>query len=423
MTWDKRYKNSGVWNFQKEADKWGYLNNEEWSDRADAIAFSQSKGLPIELPNVHMPCGHWHLKPPTVSLDCNYLASILAQPHAWKTITIDDSGNIIGDSHIKLFGDTLLTSYRTTDSKAKVAVSPDLGLTWTIYTVPTMVAEYDVAIEWINATNWSLWTFGAGNYWWATTSDGGTNWTVTNPYQGEYFYGCIAISGLTATSSASVWEKLRVFDVTDSPDGWHWVDAAYPIAGRAFFAGGYLFCWRAAGFLCYASSLASDGVLVPIAPTSGFYLYATDDGNGKIFVTSADYYGAGGLKFHKSVNGGVDWTTVVADPEVNTGTTWFDFCGDTVYLASQITGILPSPQPLPLRLAYSFDQGVTWSQETVDNTRRYGGQSMVSNFYSIYFSVTDQVSGNQMLIYLDSEEPTINNLQEPQIWNMPEEGG
>ena len=53
-------KNPGPWDFTERGDVFGYLNNRRWSSQADAIAFCQAHGLPLDLPNQHLPCGHWH---------------------------------------------------------------------------------------------------------------------------------------------------------------------------------------------------------------------------------------------------------------------------------------------------------------------------------------------------------------------------
>ena len=59
----KNYKNSGPWNFKKQSNKWGYLNNKFWSNQSDAQYFCNIDGvdLPLDLTDEHLPCGHWHL--------------------------------------------------------------------------------------------------------------------------------------------------------------------------------------------------------------------------------------------------------------------------------------------------------------------------------------------------------------------------
>ena len=56
----KDNKGSGPWDFIPSPNKWGYLNNPLWSGRQDAIDFSEDRGLPLDLPDEHKPCGHWH---------------------------------------------------------------------------------------------------------------------------------------------------------------------------------------------------------------------------------------------------------------------------------------------------------------------------------------------------------------------------
>ena len=59
MSW-KDNKNLGPWPFVEQPDKWGYLNNPRWSNQPDARAFCAKFGLPLDSPNCHLPCGHWH---------------------------------------------------------------------------------------------------------------------------------------------------------------------------------------------------------------------------------------------------------------------------------------------------------------------------------------------------------------------------
>lgn len=47
MSWIDDYKGEGPWDFKERADKWGYLNNPNWT--AD-----------LAHPDMHLPCGHWH---------------------------------------------------------------------------------------------------------------------------------------------------------------------------------------------------------------------------------------------------------------------------------------------------------------------------------------------------------------------------
>jgi hypothetical protein len=54
------YKNQSPWDFQKQPNKWAYLNNKRWSDIPEAVTFSQDRGYKID-PEQHDPCGHWHI--------------------------------------------------------------------------------------------------------------------------------------------------------------------------------------------------------------------------------------------------------------------------------------------------------------------------------------------------------------------------
>lgn len=78
----KTYKGEGPWEFAKQANKWGYLNNPRWTDTP--VAPISYDGRESEEPQVwtdelarrdatgsieHKPCGHWHrqevVAPPT----------------------------------------------------------------------------------------------------------------------------------------------------------------------------------------------------------------------------------------------------------------------------------------------------------------------------------------------------------------------
>lgn len=74
MSWVEENKGAGPWDFTEQPAKWGYLNNPRWSSQADAIAFCQAHGLPLDLPNQHLPCGHWHkgyTAPPITYDECS----------------------------------------------------------------------------------------------------------------------------------------------------------------------------------------------------------------------------------------------------------------------------------------------------------------------------------------------------------------
>ncbi len=62
MTWIDDHKGAGPagFNFTEQEDKFGYLNNPNWSKDPNAVAFSEAAGNPIDLTNKHQPCGHWH---------------------------------------------------------------------------------------------------------------------------------------------------------------------------------------------------------------------------------------------------------------------------------------------------------------------------------------------------------------------------
>lgn len=61
----KDIKGLGPWNFVKQSNKWGYLNNPRWSSQQDAIDFCAKHELPLD-PAEHKPCGHWHSYSATV---------------------------------------------------------------------------------------------------------------------------------------------------------------------------------------------------------------------------------------------------------------------------------------------------------------------------------------------------------------------
>ena len=76
MSW-KEDKDLGPvpWNFVKQPDKWGYLNNPRWTDTPeDPVSYSDDPGsepqvwTPPDGSSIvtgqtagrHLPCGHWH---------------------------------------------------------------------------------------------------------------------------------------------------------------------------------------------------------------------------------------------------------------------------------------------------------------------------------------------------------------------------
>lgn len=60
MGWVEDHKGAGPWAFSPQSDKYGYLNNRNWTKDSRAVAFSKLVGNPIDLTNKHQPCGHWH---------------------------------------------------------------------------------------------------------------------------------------------------------------------------------------------------------------------------------------------------------------------------------------------------------------------------------------------------------------------------
>jgi alpha-tubulin suppressor-like RCC1 family protein len=47
-------------NFREQPNKFGYLNNPDWTKDLDAVAFSEAVGNVINSTDRHLPCGHWH---------------------------------------------------------------------------------------------------------------------------------------------------------------------------------------------------------------------------------------------------------------------------------------------------------------------------------------------------------------------------
>jgi hypothetical protein len=60
MTWIDDHKGEGPWDFSEQTDKWGYLNNSEWSGENASQDFCASVGLEFDKTVQHNPCGHWH---------------------------------------------------------------------------------------------------------------------------------------------------------------------------------------------------------------------------------------------------------------------------------------------------------------------------------------------------------------------------
>lgn len=62
MGWIEDNKDSGPWSFEEQPDKWGYLNNPQWSTQEDGQGFCEDYDLLLNRSNQHLPCGHWHRK-------------------------------------------------------------------------------------------------------------------------------------------------------------------------------------------------------------------------------------------------------------------------------------------------------------------------------------------------------------------------
>lgn len=62
--WIEGILGEGPWDFTEQKDKWGYLNNPDWSSEEDVITFCEAVGLSLslDLEDKHYPCGHWHKK-------------------------------------------------------------------------------------------------------------------------------------------------------------------------------------------------------------------------------------------------------------------------------------------------------------------------------------------------------------------------
>jgi hypothetical protein len=90
MSWVDDNKGTGPWDFIEQPDKFGYLNNERWSSQQDAIDFCEAKGLSLDLPNQHLPCGHWHKGP------IDEIPEISLGPNWWWQPSIDVRDGIIG---------------------------------------------------------------------------------------------------------------------------------------------------------------------------------------------------------------------------------------------------------------------------------------------------------------------------------------
>lgn len=59
--WISDNKGQGPWDFVEQKNKYGYLNNLNWSKMPNAIEFCDELGNRYPLnPDTHDPCGHWH---------------------------------------------------------------------------------------------------------------------------------------------------------------------------------------------------------------------------------------------------------------------------------------------------------------------------------------------------------------------------
>jgi len=56
----KDNKGSGPWDFVERGNKFGYLNNPDWTDQEESVDFSENLGYSINSTTHHSPCGHWH---------------------------------------------------------------------------------------------------------------------------------------------------------------------------------------------------------------------------------------------------------------------------------------------------------------------------------------------------------------------------
>ncbi|MCK5607026.1 hypothetical protein KAR91_34400 [Candidatus Pacearchaeota archaeon] len=82
MSWITDNKGTGPWDFVEQENKWGYLNNLNWTLLAPAVDFSEEVGLTIDMIYVHHPCGHWHK--PTYAL---------TKPPAGRWVAMKDQPN------------------------------------------------------------------------------------------------------------------------------------------------------------------------------------------------------------------------------------------------------------------------------------------------------------------------------------------
>lgn len=53
-----------TWAFVEQEDKFGYLNNPNWTKDSKAVAFSEAVGNTVDREDDHKPCGHWHKDEP-----------------------------------------------------------------------------------------------------------------------------------------------------------------------------------------------------------------------------------------------------------------------------------------------------------------------------------------------------------------------
>ncbi len=69
MTWIDDHKGAGPseFNFTEQEDKFGYLNNPNWTKDSRAVEFSEAIGLTVDREDDHKPCGHWHKGPVEMS--------------------------------------------------------------------------------------------------------------------------------------------------------------------------------------------------------------------------------------------------------------------------------------------------------------------------------------------------------------------
>lgn len=75
MGWVEDNKGQRPFAFTEQKNKFGYVNNPNWSKQANSVAFAEAHSLPVDASNKHVPCGHWHKGPlegELISIGANY---------------------------------------------------------------------------------------------------------------------------------------------------------------------------------------------------------------------------------------------------------------------------------------------------------------------------------------------------------------